>query len=128
MATLIIHASASSSDVQRTFNTIFGENVIHHFEVESNKLFVHLLDLPNLILSKFIHSLKHNLSKHIEYKEGLFWNVSIFRDFVPRIVDNHLFLQLQDASFIDYLIRNKIYEKFQNEKADRIRFELAGFL
>ena len=127
MSILIITGSISSNDVQVVFDSIFGENVIHHFEVEFNKLFIHLLDLPNLILSKFIHSLKHDLSKHIEYKEGLFWQVSLFRDFVPRIVDNHLFLQLQDASFQDYLIHNRIYDKYQTEKAERIRFHHAGF-
>ena len=127
MSILIIPGSISSYDVQTVFDSIFGENVIHHFEVEYNKLFIHLLPLDNLILSKFIHSLKHDLSKHIEYKEGLFWQVSLFREFVPRIVDNHLFLQLQDSYFQDYLIHNRIYDKYQKEKDERIRFNLAGF-
>ena len=126
MTILIIPGSISSNDVQMVFDSIFGENVIHHFEVEFNKLFIHLLPLDNLILSKFIHCLKQD-SKQIEYKQGLFWEVSLFRDFVPRIVDNHLFLQLQDSSFQQYIIHNRIYDKFQNEKAERIRFNFAGF-
>ena len=128
MPTLIIIGSVSSEDIQITFNSIFGENVIDKIEVEYNKLFIHLLDLTNSILSLFISNLNH--VKHIEYKKGLFCEVSLFSDFVPRVIDNSfdlLSIQLLDLSFRDFIIQNSIYDKYLYQKAEKIRFIHASF-